>query len=76
MQASRQWTEIRADANGPEALLARQNCMVLGIAATLELHDSKEVLVAARTDTSNQAPFCLGHAGTPAESPPRRSTLG
>ena len=45
MKASRQWTEIRAGANEPEALLARQNCIVLGIAATLELHDAKEVLL-------------------------------
>lgn len=36
--------------------------MVLGIAATLELHDSKEVLIAARNGTSNQAPPRLGHA--------------
>lgn len=66
-QASRQWTEIRADANGPRALLARQNCMVLGIAATLELHDSKEVLIAARNYASNQSPPCLGHARLRAE---------
>lgn len=34
--------------------------MVLGIAATLELHDSQEVLLAAPDDASTQVPSCLG----------------
>lgn len=42
-QASRNWTEIGSDANMEDALLRRQNCMVLSIAATLELYDSKPV---------------------------------
>lgn len=42
-KASRNWTELQSDANIPEALLSRQNCMVLSIATTLELHDSKTV---------------------------------
>ncbi|CAM9143834.1 unnamed protein product [Ectocarpus fasciculatus] len=40
-KASRNWTEIGSDANMEDALLRRQNCMVLSIAATLELYDSK-----------------------------------
>lgn len=42
-QASRQWAELRSDANGSEALVARHNCMMLGVAAALELCDSKNV---------------------------------
>lgn len=42
-QASRDWTELRSDANAADALLARQNCMVLSISATLELYDAKSV---------------------------------
>ncbi|CAM9125922.1 unnamed protein product [Ectocarpus sp. 8 AP-2014] len=42
-KASRNWAEIGSDANMEDALLRRQNCVVLSIAATLELHDSKPV---------------------------------
>ncbi|CAM9148330.1 unnamed protein product, partial [Hapterophycus canaliculatus] len=42
-KASRNWTEIRSDANAADALLTRQNCMVLSIASMLELHDSDPV---------------------------------
>ncbi|CAN0528773.1 unnamed protein product, partial [Ectocarpus sp. 12 AP-2014] len=42
-KASRNWAEIGSDANMEDALLRRQNCVVLSIAATLELYDSKPV---------------------------------
>lgn len=41
VKASRNWTELRSDGHAEEALLARQNCMVLSISATLELYDAK-----------------------------------
>lgn len=43
MQASRQWTELRLEANEPHCLAARQDCVLLGVAAMLELSDAKEV---------------------------------
>lgn len=47
-QASRDWTEIGSDANVADALLRRQHCMVLSIAATLELYDLRQVNIRLR----------------------------
>ncbi|CAN0136313.1 unnamed protein product [Ectocarpus sp. 6 AP-2014] len=57
-KASRNWAEIGSDANMEDALLRRQNCVVLSIAATLELYDSKPVdgapLANVTTDSSGR----------------------
>lgn len=56
-QASRNWTELRSDANVAEAVLARQNCMVLSISATLELYDDAKAVSFGRDIEAHLAIF-------------------